>query len=250
MTHKHLLVSVLAMACMAGASFCQGGPGGPGGGGGGGGKGGGAPAEPPVSFNTVGGSLTAVVGQPLFGIGVSATSKSGPPTITLTAAPAGIEIINTILFGSAKGIPPHTTVGTNNWTPARDQIGTQILTFTATVPGASASITYSITVLDAPDPVTGLTVISQGGQITAAWQASAAGGVAPVSYLVEACYSTGPRAVGTLCDTIATTPGLSATMPADHTGQFAGPYIFVQITPIDADGARGGTVLRAPTLTQ
>jgi hypothetical protein len=50
-----------------------------------------------------------------------------------------------------------------------------------------------------------LNVVRQGGVINASGQPSSVGSVAPISYLVEGCYSLQHRAGGNACEPVATT---------------------------------------------
>lgn len=207
--------------------------------------GGGGSAD--LTISSGGTILVAQVGRPANSFTVTATFKNEAPAITLTSAPAGLFIENT-LTSRQRGGPFITIATVNAWTPTRDEIGPHTVTFTATAGGLSQSAVMTITVQDAPDPVTALTAVSQGGFIQASWQPSAVGGTAPISYRVEGCYDTGPRAFHNICEQTAMTTGTEVSFPANHTGTFPGPYILVIVTPIDADGVEGGRVVIAPTL--
>jgi hypothetical protein len=192
-------------------------------------------------------TLVAQTGRPANSFTVTATFQDQAPTITLTSAPAGLFIENAFTTRQRGG--PFITIATvNAWTPTRDEIGSHPLIFTATAGSVSQTAVMTALVQDAPDPVTGLTAVSQDGFIQASWQASAVGGTAPISYRVEGCYSTGLRAFGNVCEQTALTTGTQASFSANHVGSFPGPYILVIVTPIDADGVEGGRVVIAPTV--
>lgn len=233
-----LLLAIAALCTAPGALLAGSGGGGPGSG----------KTSAPLTITGGGANLTVQTGRSLPAFSISATFKDAAPNVTLTAAPAGLIIESTRVFPPSRGGPWTTMVTTSAWTPTRDEIGPQKVVFTATAGGASQSAVMNITVQDAPAPVTGLRVISQGGVIDATWLPSAVGGVAPILYRVEGCYSTGLRAFGTVCETIETTPNTNLSFPANHTESFPGPYIFVMVTPIDANGVEGGTVTIVPTI--
>ena len=224
-----------------------------GGGGGPGGGGGGATAVPLAIGASV--SLVAFVGHPTE-VESQVLDGKRQPTLELSTAPAGMVVNSQIVSPPIRGGSWTVIDMTNAWVPTRDQLGLNNVVFTATDPVTHAAVTQTIaiTVLDAPDAVTGLTSVTNGDEITLTWQPSAAGGVDPISYRVDGCYRLSPslRSGGCIIETITTTTDTTVTIPADHTPQFAGdvtsPYISIQVTPIDANGVAGEFANVDPTL--
>jgi hypothetical protein len=255
-----LLLGTAAAALAAGGG--GGGGGGPavGGGPGGGGGGGGGTAVPPPQPKVplaIGASesLIAFVGHPTE-LESQVLDSNRQPTLELSTAPAGMVVNSQIVSPPIRGGSWSVIDMTNAWVPTRDQLGLNNVVFTATDPVTHAAVTQviAITVLDAPDAVTGLTSVTNGDQLTLSWQPSASGGVDPISYRVDGCYRLSPslRSGGCIIETITTTADTTVTIPADHTPQFAGdvtsPYISIQVTPIDANGVAGEFANVDPTL--
>jgi hypothetical protein len=121
-----------------------------------------------------------------------------------------------------------------------------------------------LTVRDAPPAVTGLVVTKSNKSqlLSVKWNASlpapqaGGSGAAPISYKLQACYPTPPRSLGVLCDNKGLIPAFTApfpiTFPAVHAAQFIGDftaaYIYVLVTPVDANNVEGGAVLGTPTI--
>jgi len=230
------------LACLSSA-FAAGGPGGGAGGGGGG--------KAPLAFPSAN-SISIPSEIPAGGYSLSATSGNAQPTITLVSSSfpelaIGASVTN-IPSGKA-GPLNRTVVQLTRWTPTRAQIGTGTVVFTASDGLTSLTYTLTITVLDAPETVTGLTAASDGSQISASWIAPAAGGTGAISYNVVACYQIFIRtgAVAAQCETIGTAPITSVVFPAiSSTAQNnpsilvnGGKYLEVLVTPVDSVGVSG-----------
>jgi len=212
-----------------------------------------APALPVVTINS-----SVIPGQsPLTGQAVSlfvvATSESGDrkaPAVNVIAAPPGFTLASLTSVDSPHGGGAGYVEASYTWTPARDQIGlATTITITATTSAGTGGSTISFgPVLDAPSPLTGLTAAFVGDHIEARWDAST-GGVAPITYVVKACYrNANIRPVVSTCDLIGTTtdnqllsiPSSNPTPTVAPAGGVA-TYFALLVTPVDAAGNAGAT---------
>jgi hypothetical protein len=211
---------------------------------------GGGGTKAPLSFPSTG-IISAASGVPGVALAVTATSGVNQPTITLTSSSfPEVTVANVAVYPSGKFGPVATTILTlNPWTPTRNEIGTGTIVLTATDGTTTQTYTLKVTVLDAPTPVTGLAVVTDGVQDTATWQAPLVGGTGAISYAVQACYRTiirAPDGLAAICEDIGTTADTTMTFPA-HTSLFTndppGTYFEVLVTPNDSVGVRGPATL-------
>ena len=230
------------LACSYGAFAAKGAPGGGGGGG-----------KAPLVFPTTN-SISVGSEIPLGALSVSATSGNAQPTITLVATSyPEVTVANITNIPSGKVGPLSTTIlQLTPWTPTRAEIGTGSIVFTASDGVTSITYTLNITVLDAPEAVSGLSAASDGTQITASWQPSAVGGTGPISYTVQACYRVFIRTnvLVAQCNTIGTFADTTVTFPAhtsDPTNNPPGTYVEILVSPVDSVGVGGpGTLFLMP----
>jgi hypothetical protein len=258
-----MITAAMATGTLAAPALAAGGPGG--------GGGGTATPPPPVNIgNQLVESPSTIVGVDAgntYTFGNTASFKDAAPTITLTTAPAGVSIANVSTFPPAKGGPWTTSVTTNPWTPTRDQIGQQTVTFTATAGGQTTATNIQVTVFDAPSPVTNLVATTQGGQINVNWQ-GAQFGVGPITYQVLACIfepNQSPGGIrpgglsGETCfglppwtNTTSTSVTIPSTLafPLTQAQSTPNPILPVNkiiVTPFGADGIAGGQAFIVPS---
>lgn len=216
------------------------------------------PPPPTTTLPTVSIGSALIPGQsPLVGQAVNlfvvATSESGnrkAPTVNVIAAPAGLVLVSLTSVDSPHGGGPGYVEAGYAWTPTRDQIGlATTITITATTSAGTGGSTISYgAVQDAPSALTGLTATIAGDHIEARWDPST-GGVAPISYVVKACYrNANIRPVVSTCDLIATTTDaqlldipLSNPAPTVAPAGGVATYFALLVTPVDAAGNAGPT---------
>lgn len=226
---------------------------------GGGGGGGGSASPPPVLSYSA--SVDSFTSLPMI-FGVRATSSTSDlPVITINSAPAGMILLAQGSFTNIRGFLPYSYI-TVQWTPGRDQIGVQSMSFTATSRSGSTTSSAIFTVHDAPSPITGLVAIASADQrIAASWDPTV-GGVSPVSHSVTACYilpappaviitRSTPRATS-VCELVDTTAAnqsafSSMSQPSVVTG-LSYPYYAVSVFAVGADGV--GTIGGYAAVTQ
>ncbi len=239
MTRIQTAVIIGLLSCSMGVLAAKGVPGGGGGGGGAGGGGGDKPAlEFPLANSiSVGTEITVAP------LSVSATSGIAQPTITLISSTfPELTVANVTNIPAGKSGPLFTTsLQLAAWTPTRGEIGTGTVVLSASDGVTSATYVLTITVADAPEVVTGLTASTDGSQITASWQAPAQGGIAPLSYFIQACYRHELRTgfFAAQCDAIGTTSDTSAVFPAVSSDPLGGPYFEILVSPLDSIGTPG-----------
>jgi hypothetical protein len=222
-------------------------------------KGGGTavPTQPTNATPTISVTSNALIYGTFAGqtvnISVIATSEASnrkAPTLTLDAAPAGLTLSSVVSVDSPHGGGPGYVDAQYAWTPTRDQIGlAAVVTFRATTSGGSTTQTVTFpAVQDAPSAVTGLTAVNAGDHIAASWNASPFG-VAPISYVVSACYRNADiREVASTCDVITTTTDTTANIPLFNPTPTVVPeggvatYFAVLVKAVDVVGTASPTV--------
>jgi hypothetical protein len=224
------------------------------GGGSGGGGGGGTTAPPPVISGAA--AIDAFTGYQMMYYVRATSTTSEIPTITFNSGPPGMSLQSQSSYGNKYGFTPYTLYAMQ-WTPTREQIGTHSVSFTATTRAGSSTLVGTITVKDAPSPVTGLSAVAAADQrITARWDHSV-GGVGAISHTVTACYviprnpalaPTRGNTATTRCEVVGSVTADQLVFSAQSPQQpdtsvypFAAtfPYYYVTVDAVAADGVAG-----------
>jgi len=221
-------------------------------------KGPGSGGAPPPSTSappTVSISSTVIlgqsprVGQPvnLFVVATSEPTNRKAPIVAVQTAPVGLTLISSVSVDSPHGGGPGYVEAQYVWTPSPDQIGlSATITITATTETGFGGSTVSYgPVIDAPS-ITGLAATLATDHIEVRWNPSP-GGVAPISYTVQACYrNANIRPTVSTCDVITTTTDSQAlNIPLSNPNPTVAPsggvatYFAVIVTPVDAAGVSG-----------